>query len=174
MEDLRFPIGRFSAPRPVTFDHVRGAIDSIERCPSDLRASLRGLNAEQLETPYREGGWTVRQVVHHLPDSHMNAYTRMKLAYTENHPAIKPYEEAQWAELVDGRTAPVDVSLSLLDAVHARWVMFLRSMKEKDFDRQLYHPENGDMTLSLVALNYEWHGQHHIAHITSLRKRSGW
>jgi uncharacterized damage-inducible protein DinB len=174
MESLRYPIGRFNPPRPVPPEHVQASIDAIAACPGRLRAAVRGLDDVQLDTPYRDGGWTVRQVVHHVPDSHMNAYTRMKLAVTENHPAIKPYHEALWAELADGRGAPVEWSLALLDALHARWVTFLRSLPEADFRRALYHPESGDLTLDVVTLHYDWHGRHHVAHITSLRERMGW
>lgn len=174
MQDLRYPIGVFQAPRPVTSQHLADGIASIARCPGELRAAVRGLDDARLDTPYREGGWTVRQVVHHLPDSHMNAYIRMKLAATENHPAVKPYHEALWAELADAKDGPVETSLALLECLHARWVTFLRSLAEADFRRALFHPENGDLTLDVVTMHYAWHGRHHVAHVTSLRERMGW
>ena len=174
METLRYPIGRFAPPRSISFERIQEAIGAIEACPAELRAAVRDLDETQLGTPYREGGWTVRQVVHHLPDSHMNAYTRMRLTVTENHPAIKSYAEALWAELADARDAPVEWSLTLLDSLHSRWAMFLRSLKEEQFRRPLYHPESGDTSADVITLLYEWHGRHHVAHITSLRKRNGW
>jgi hypothetical protein len=174
MESLRYPIGRFSAPRPISFERVQEAIDAIAACPAELRSAVDGLTDVQLDTRYRDGGWTVRQVVHHLADSHMNAYTRIKLTATEHHPAIKPYAEGQWAELADARQAPPEWSLALLDVLHMRWVMFLRSLQEPDFRRPLFHPESGDTSADVLTLTYQWHGRHHIAHITSLRKRNGW
>ena len=136
-----------------------------------LEASL---NDAQLDTPYREGGWTVRQVVHHVPDSHMNAYVRWKLALTEDQPTIKPYEEARWAELADTKSTPIDVSLALLDSLHDRWVRLLRSVKDSDFARTFRHPDHGVRTLDWMLLLYQWHGKHHTAHITQLRKQRGW
>jgi hypothetical protein len=174
MEDLRYPIGRFNPPKPIPFERIQEAIAVIEACPARARAAIRGLDDAQLDTRYRDGGWTVRQVVHHLADSHMNAYIRTRLAVTENHPAIKPYDEAQWAQLADSKAAPVELSLTLLDSLHSRWVMFLRSLKEADFHRSLFHPESGDLTVDVVTLLYEWHGRHHVAHITSLRERNHW
>jgi uncharacterized damage-inducible protein DinB len=136
---------------------------------------VAGLSREQLETPYRPGGWTIKQVVHHVPDGHMNAYTRFKLALTENEPTIKPYEEDKWAELPDSQRVPIDVSLDLLDALHTRWVTLLGAMDAADFTRTLRHPEhNRIMTLGQLLALYAWHGRHHVAHITSLRKREGW
>ncbi|MDH4037228.1 MAG: putative metal-dependent hydrolase [Candidatus Krumholzibacteria bacterium] len=174
MEDARYPIGRFDPPRPISFQRIQQAVDAIATLPSELRAAVAGLDEAKLDTRYRDGGWTVRQVVHHLADSHMNAYARMRLAVTEDNPTIKPYDEAAWAELADAKAAPVDLSLVLLDSLHARWVMFLRSLKEAGFRRPLFHPESGDMMLDVVVLLYEWHGRHHVAHIKSLRARSGW
>lgn len=153
---------------------IARAVDVIAACPLELRAAVRGLDEKQLETPYRDGGWTVRQVVHHLPDSHMNAYIRTKLGVTEDHPRIKPYDEALWSELDDNRHAPVELSLTLMDVLHDRWIRFLRSLPDDAFNRTLYHPENGDMSVGKVVLHYAWHGRHHVAHITSLRKRMGW
>jgi uncharacterized damage-inducible protein DinB len=149
-------------------------IDAIAATPARLRAAVAGLSESQLDTPYREGGWTVRQVVHHLPDSHINSYVRFKLAITEHQPTIKTYEEAAWAETLEARTAPIDISLDLLDALHARWVLFLRSLSAEDFQRTLNHPEHGLMTVDALLALYAWHGPHHIAHITGLRARKGW
>lgn len=174
MESLRYPIGRFNPPRPISFARIEEAIGVIEQCPAGMRAAVRGLDDAQLDTPYRDGGWTVRQVVHHVTDSHMNGYIRARLAVTEHHPAIKPYEEALWAQLADSKAAPVEWSLTLLECLHARWVMFLRSLKEADFRRPLFHPESGDMSVDISTLLYEWHGRHHAAHITSLRERNAW
>jgi hypothetical protein len=136
---------------------------------------VAGLDQEQLDTPYRPGGWTVRQVVHHIGDSHINSIVRFKLALTEETPTIRPYDEALWAELPDSRTAPVDPSLALIDTLHARWVLLLRSMSEQDFERRFHHPEHDrTFTLARTLAMYAWHGQHHIAHITRLRERMGW
>ena len=139
-----------------------------------MSAAVRGLNVSQLETPYREGGWTVRQVTHHLPDSHMNAYIRWRLALTETEPTIKPYDEAAWANLEDAAHAPVDVSLDLLNSLHDRWVRLLRSLKPEDFARSFRHPDFGVKTLEWMLFLYAWHGRHHTAHITELRKQKGW
>lgn len=173
-EDLRYPIGPFRADKSMTSAGFPGLIDEIERAPSGLREAVRGLTDTQLDTPYRPGGWTVRQVIHHVPDSHLNAYIRFKLAVTEDHPTIKPYHEALWAELPEAKSAPIEMSLGLLENLHRRWVLFLRSLRPEDFDRTLNHPENGLMTLKTVLQLYAWHGKHHTAHITSLRKRNGW
>jgi uncharacterized damage-inducible protein DinB len=173
MEDPRYPIGPFDFEQPATMDRVRVAVDEIDACPEALRNAVRGFDDKKLDTPYRDGGWTVRQVVHHVPDSHMNAYIRLKLGLTEDHPTIKPYEQQLWAELADARR-PIGPSLALLDSLHERWVTLLRTLGEKDFERTIFHPENGDMTLGLMTLHYAWHGKHHTAHITSLRTRMGW
>src|SRR5712692_1804963 len=174
MTDLRYPIGEFSYPGEQTADERRRAIDEIEATPVRLRAAVQGLSPQQLDTPYRPGGWTVRQVVHHVPDSHLNAYTRFKLALTEDEPTIKPYDEARWAELADVRTAPLGVSFRLLEALHQRWVLLLRSLRPEDYRRTLRHPERGVMSLDQTLCYYAWHGRHHVAHITSLRERMGW
>ncbi|HYM13065.1 MAG TPA: bacillithiol transferase BstA [Bryobacterales bacterium] len=174
MTDLRYPIGRFQFPDAVTQDQRGQFIDDIEAAPALLRAAVAGLSPEQLDTPYRPGGWTVRQVVHHVPDSHMNSYMRFRLALTENEPAIKPYDEKRWAELADARTAPLEPSLALLESLHRRWVLLLRSFQPADFARAFRHPELGLVTLERNLALYAWHGRHHVAHITSLRERMGW
>ncbi len=172
--DLSFPTGRFQRPAKLDPDARARAIDIVTATPSRLRQAVRGLTNEQIETPYRPGGWTVRQVVHHVPDSHLNAYCRFKLALTENEPTIKPYEESLWAQLPDVQAVPIETSLTLLDTVHERWVAILRGMKPSDFDRMLVHPESGRQSLDQVLALYAWHGPHHIAHITKLRDRMGW
>jgi uncharacterized damage-inducible protein DinB len=172
--DPRYPIGRFEMPKEVTEKRRRQAMDVIAAAPNNLRAAVKGLNAAQLDTPYREGGWTVRQVVHHVPDSHMNAYVRLKLALTEEKPTIKPYDEAAWAELSDSKNVPIEVSQVLLDSVHARWDSLWRSMKPEHFARVLVHPEHGERTVDWLLFLYEWHGKHHTAHITELRKQKDW
>lgn len=174
MSDLAYPIGKF------TWDGPKGAadravrIDAIAAAPAALRAAVLGLSDAQLDTPYRPGGWTVRQVVHHVPDSHMNAYVRFKLAVTEDAPTIKPYDEAAWAELADVKAVPVATSLALLDALHARWVALLASLGDADWARTFRHPELGLVPLEKNLALYAWHGRHHVAHVTSLRARMGW
>jgi uncharacterized damage-inducible protein DinB len=173
-EDLRYPVGRLQEDGPLGEERRLELIEQIAETPERLRAAVHGLNHQQLDTPYRPGGWTVRQVIHHVPDSHLNAYVRFKLALTEETPTIKPYAEALWAALPDtGRTAP-EVSLALLDALHKRWVILLRAMDDADFARTLQHPEKGRLTLDQMLALYAWHGRHHVAHITSLREREGW
>ena len=172
--DLRFPIGEFKRIANTTEEHRRQFIEAIDDAPGHLADAVAGLNSQQLDTPYRPGGWTVRQVVHHIPDSHMNAFVRFKLALTEDAPVIKPYNEALWAELADGKKTPTLVSLVLLESLHARWVLLLRSLGPADWARKLRHPEMGTMTLDDVLALYAWHGRHHVAHITSLRERNGW
>ena len=172
--DLRYPIGKF-AYQPTTSPSQRSAqIIAIEKTPTSLRGALHDLSDPQLDTAYRPGGWTVRQLVHHIADSHINSYVRFRLALTEDAPPIKSYDEAKWAELDDARTMPVDVSLALLDSLHRRWVHLLRSMSDDDFKRELVHSENGPMTLERMLALYAWHGDHHVAHITRLREREGW
>lgn len=173
--DVRYPVGKFDWNIPVSEADYPRLIAEIAAAPGALRSAVAGLSREQLETPYRSGGWTIKQVVHHVPDSHMNAYTRFKLALTENEPTIKPYEEDKWAELPDSQRVPIDVSLDLLDALHTRWVTLVGAMDPADFARTLRHPEhNRIMTLGQLLALYAWHGRHHVAHITSLRKREGW
>lgn len=171
--DPRYPIGKFQMPEEVTTARRRLAIDEIAAAPRNLRAAVAGLSDPQLDTPYREGGWTVRQVVHHVPDSHMNAFIRLRLALTEDKPTIRPYEEARWAELADAK-APIEVSQILLDCLHARWDINWRSMKPEQFARPLIHPDHGERNIDWLLFLYGWHGKHHTAHITELRKRKGW
>jgi DinB superfamily len=172
--DLRYPIGPFQYDGPYTDAQRQHLIDQIEEAPAKLRAAVEGLSAQQLETPYRPGGWTVRQVVHHLPDSHLNSYIRFRLALTEEEPTIKPYYEDRWAELDDARLAPIDISLTLLEALHRRWVLLLRALTSEDLARTFLHPELGLVSLDKNVSLYAWHGRHHVAHITSLRERMGW
>ena len=174
MDDLRYPIGKFTM-EPVTTDGQRlQCIQDITNAPQRLRAAVQGLNEQQLDTPYRPEGWTVRQVVHHVPDSHLNAYVRFKLAMTEHEPKIKTYEEGLWAQLPDARTAPIEMSLMLLDSLHQRWVNFLHTISHGDLQKNFVHPERGLMSLEYLLRLYSWHGKHHVAHITSLRERMGW
>ena len=173
--DLRYPIGRFeSVGRPLPPAEREVKIHAIETHPEAVRSAVDGLGDERLDTPYREGGWTVRQVVHHLVDSHVNAYVRFKVAVTEDHPTICTYEEAAWAELPDAREAPVEGSLRILDALHPRWVGFLRGLEEPDFRRKVRHPEVGDIDVDVLLEIYGWHGPHHVAHVNALRERKGW
>jgi len=174
MSDIRYPVGKFTAKPAITEAERQVLINQIAEAPRKLREAVRGLSDQQLDVPYREGGWTCRQQVHHLPDSHMNAYTRFKLAMTEENPTIKPYEEHLWAELADGKLSPIEPSLVLLESLHTRWVLFLRSMKSEQFARTLIHPQNGQMNLDRMLQLYAWHGRHHVAHITALRERMGW
>jgi len=175
MNDPRFPIGNFHWSGSLTDDERRGKIHAIADTPKKLRVAVDGLTDRQLDTPYREGGWTVRQIVHHLPDSHLNAYCRMRLALTENEPLIKPYDEAAWAELFDARTTTIEPSLILLESLHARWTMLLGSLTELDFARTFRHPEYTEpRSLNWLVALYAWHGPHHIAHITTLREKMGW
>jgi uncharacterized damage-inducible protein DinB len=175
MSDPRYPVGMFQRRDTLSPDERRAMIDVIAAAPQRLREAIAGLDDAQLDTPYRDGGWSVRQVVHHVPDSHLNAYTRVKLALTENEPTILPYDEAAWAKLDDSRATPTEVSLALLESLHARWVVLLRSLRGEDFGRTFLHPEHkGAFTIDTVLAMYEWHSRHHVAHITSLRERMGW
>jgi len=174
LEQLRFPIGRFDPDRELTAELRLAALDAIAATPARMRAAIEGLTPEQLDTPYRDGGWTVRQLVHHMPDSHVNAYVRFKLALTEDSPTIKTYDEAAWARLPDSTDTPIDVSLSFLEALHLRWDRLMRAMSPADFERTVQHPEWGNLDLNSMVRLYEWHGRHHAAHITSLRGRMGW
>jgi len=172
--DLRYPIGRFKRPERLNEEERASYIDAIAATPARLSAAVAGLNAAQLDTPYRPGGWTVRQLVHHLPDSHMNSYMRCRLALTEEEPTIKPYDEARWAELADAKSSSIEPSLALLDNLHKRWVVLLRSLAPSDWERTFRHPELGLMRLDQNLALYGWHGRHHVAHITALRERQGW
>jgi hypothetical protein len=172
--DLRYPIGRFERPERLTEEQRTLCVEEIAQTPVRLSAAVGGLKTEQLDTPYRPGGWTVRQIVHHVPDSHMNSYMRFRLALTEDEPTIKPYDEARWAELPDAKTSPIESSLALLENLHKRWVLLLHSLKPSDWERTFRHPEFGLTRLDQNLALYGWHGRHHVAHITSLRERRGW
>ena len=173
--DLQYPIGKFERSKAAhSAEDRKRLIDSIADLPERLRSAVAGLNGKQLDTPYREGGWMVRQVVHHLADAHMNAYARFKLALTEETPAITPFDEAAWAELADSRVTPIDVSLALVENLHARWVVLLRSLTPDDWERKVKHPDAGPMALNLMLSLYAWHGAHHVAQINALRARHQW
>jgi len=174
MQDLRFPIGPCPRDPDLTPEKRHLWTQQIAETPKQIRAAVAGLAGEQLDTPYRDGGWTVRQVVHHVPDSHINAYTRFRLALTESEPTIKPYDQEAWAELADSRSSPIEPSLTLLEALHQRWVALLESLSDDDLGRCFRHPEIGVVTLGEVLGMYAWHGPHHAAHITGLRQRKGW
>ena len=172
--DPRYPIGKFEAPKSLTPAQRTQLIDAIAATPAALRAAVAGLEPAQLDTPYREGGWKVRQVVHHVADSHMNAYVRIRLALTEDNPTVKPYDEAKWAELPDARTLPPEVSLVLLERLHERWVALLRSLTAAQWARTYAHPEYGTVSMEWVLAQYAWHGRHHTAQVTTLRAQRGW
>lgn len=171
--DPRYPVGRFAWPEAISRAELDAAIAEIAALPAQLRAAVTGLSAEQLGTPYREGGWTLRQVVHHVPDSHLNSYVRFKLALTESEPVIKPYDEASWAQLADSKGA-IEPSLELLEALHIRWVALMQSMSGAQWQRRFTHPERGPMRLDITAALYAWHSRHHLAHVTTLREMRGW
>ena len=172
--DLRYPIGPFKAVMPVTHELRGAAIDAIEGLPTRLRKAVTDLSDAHLDTPYRPEGWTVRQVVHHVADSHMNALIRIKLALTEDTPTIKPYDENAWATLADMRL-PIDPSLAVIDGLHRRWDALNAVLKDADYGRTFVHPEHGKtFTLDWLLQNYGWHSRHHVAHITALRAREGW
>ncbi|WNQ10286.1 bacillithiol transferase BstA [Paenibacillus aurantius] len=174
MSDLRYPIGRFQQEEPIPPEQLQAWISDIESLPNRLREAAAGLSEEQLDTPYRPGGWTVRQVIHHVADSHMNSFIRFKLALTEPEPVIKPYREERWAELPDTSRAPIGLSLELLQQLHERWVLLLRSMTEGDYARLFVHPDSGPLTLARTTGLYAWHGRNHTAHIAALRERMSW
>ena len=174
MNDPRYPVGKFHYEGAPNEEQKQVFLEDIAHTPAKLRAAVSGLSETQLDTEYRPGGWTVRQVVHHMPDSHLNSYVRFKLALTEDEPTIKPYAEDRWAELADSKATPVEVSLTLLDSLHDRWVRLLRSLGEEEWKRTFRHPSLGPMTLEKTLALYAWHGRHHVAHITELRKRMSW
>ncbi len=174
LDELKYPIGRFTQPASSMAGIRIAHIQTLRLLPARLRAAVDGLTDHQLDTPYRENGWTVRQVVHHVADSHLNSYVRFKLALTEDWPTVKPYEEADWANLNDARWLPVEVSLDLIASLHARWVAMFEAMTEDDFHRGYLHPINGKQSLAHALALYDWHSRHHTAHITNLRKSEGW
>ena len=173
-DDPRYPIGRLERAAILAPAARSAAIDAIAALPATLRAAVAGLDDAQLDTPYRDGGWTVRQLVHHVADSHMHAFARTRFALAEDNPRISAYDEAAWAELPDMRTMPAEVSLTLLDALHQRWTHTLRATPPASFARTIQHPDNGPMTLDAIVHTYAWHGRHHTAHATALRDRMGW
>lgn len=173
-DNLRFPIGRFSPPASFSPEMRAVQIETLRQLPERLRGAVAGLSDAQLDTPYRDGGWTVRQVVHHLADSHANSFIRFKLALTEDWPTIKAYDEAAWAELADSRTLGIDVSLQMIESLHRRWVAVLDSMSNADFEKGYVHPKMGRQSLGAALALYAWHSRHHTAHITNLRARMGW
>ncbi|HKA38065.1 MAG TPA: putative metal-dependent hydrolase [Thermoanaerobaculia bacterium] len=173
--DPRYPVGEFIRPaEPLSPAQRQEFLAVLAEAPNRLRQAVAGLTPAQLDTPYRPGGWTVRQVAHHIPDSHLNAYVRVKLALTEKEPAVQPYEEGEWAKLPDVAATPVEVSVALLDALHRRWVTLLRLLSARDFERTARHPSWGLVTVDFFLADYAWHSRHHVAHITSLRNREGW
>ena len=174
MTDMRYPVGKFESRSKLNADERLTMIEQIAAAPARMRDAVRGLSESQLNTPYRDGGWTVRQVVHHVPDSHLNGYTRLKLALTERESTIKPSDQSAWADLADSRDTPIETSLMLLESVHDRWVRLLRSLDAAAFERTFRHPEHGAVTVDWLIAMYAWHGRHHVAHITSLRKEKGW
>ncbi len=173
MNELQYPVGKFERQTGYHPREITEFIQMLENLPAQMRAAVAGLSDAQLETKYREGGWTLRQVVHHVPDSHMNSFVRFKLGLTEENPTVKPYDEGAWALLPDS-SLPVKISLDLLEALHARWVILLRSIKPEDWKRTFQHPENGPMTLEYALALYAWHSRHHLAHITKTRERMAW
>jgi hypothetical protein len=174
LDDLRYPIGPFVAPAS-SMPGIRAAhIHTIQALPEHVEAAIEGLSDEQLDTPYREGGWTVRQVVHHIADSHANAFLRFKLALTEDWPTIKPYDEAAWAELADSKTLPLTASLTMIEGIHARWFALLDAMSFDDFHKGFLHPREGRVSLATALAMYDWHSRHHLAHIAGLKKTKGW
>lgn len=174
MDDLRYPVGPHDALAPVTHAQVEAAIRDIRELPANLRAAVDDLDEEQLNVPYRPGGWTIRQLAHHLADSHVNAYARLRLALTEERPLIRPYDEQRWAELPDAKSFAIAPSLALLDGLHLRWSHLLDALGPADFERRLVHPDLGEFSVAQLTCLYGWHSRHHVAHATSLRKRRAW
>jgi len=173
-QDLRYPVGRYRPPEAITEQHRREWIETLANAPAKYRAAVEGLSDEQLDTPYRPGGWTIRQVIHHVPDSHMNSYMRFRLALTEDQPAIRAYHEDLWAELPDAKSSPIAPSLELLDALHRRWVALLRAMTAEQYRKEFRHSEIGLISLEWTLGLYNWHCHHHLAHIENLKARMGW
>jgi uncharacterized damage-inducible protein DinB len=173
-DDIRYPVGPCEWSAEVSAEEKRKHIRDIGELPARLREAVAELAPQHLDTPYREGGWSIRQIVHHIPDSHLNSYTRFKLALTEDQPTIKPYDEKLWAEMPDGRSAPVEISLDLVDALHRRWTLLLDNMTDADFERSLRHPELGALKLKSLLAGYGWHCRHHVAQIVATRRRMGW
>lgn len=171
--DPRYPIGCFEAPATISPGDRAAYMARLASAPARLRAAVTGLSDTQLDTPYREGGWTIRRVVHHVPDSHMNAFIRFKLALTENEPVIKPYDEAAWALLSDASDTPIDTSLRLLENLHERWMILLRGIGDAAWHRRFIHPELGPVPLDTCLALYAWHGDHHIAHVAALNFARG-
>lgn len=175
LEKLKYPIGKFHFSDSATAQDITNWITDIETLPSKISVAVEGLSEEQLDTPYRPDGWTIRQVIHHLPDSHMNSYIRFKWTLTEDSPTIKAYDEVLWAEMEDGKSAPIAMSVQLLTALHARWTMMLKNLSESDLEKYFIHPETGKkLSLKLMVALYAWHSNHHLAHITSLKERMNW
>lgn len=172
-DTLRYPVGKFSVPTPITAPHITEWIESIEAFPAALRTVVAGMSEAQLDTPYRPGGWTVRQVIHHVADSHMNSYIRFKWTLTEDNPTIKAYEEKDWAELPEAKHAPVEISLALIESLHTRWVMVLKQLGEAELTRSFVHPESGrSLQLDWMIALYAWHGQHHLGHVKLVAEQS--
>lgn len=173
MSDLSYPIGEFRLPGTLTPEERRAAVDAIAAAPSRLHDAVAGLSDAQLDTPYRSGGWSVRQLVHHIADSHVNGYVRLKLALSEDVPTIRPYDQVEWARLPDSE-APIELSLDIIEAIHRRWVLLWKHVSGDQWSRPFHHPESGEMRVDELAALYAWHGEHHTAHITALREREGW
>lgn len=172
---LKYPIGEFKKPQQITSQHLKEFIAQIESLPMRLKKTVENLSEEQLNTPYRPQGWTVRQVIHHIPDSHLNSYIRFKWALTEDKPVIKAYFEERWAELADYQNTPIEISLNLLEFLHQRWVILLRSLNTEELAKTFIHPAQGNaLHLGETTASYAWHGEHHLAHIEMLKKRMDW
>lgn len=174
IEKLKYPIGKYQVEENIDKAAIDKFIKEIEFLPERLYDAVKGLTLQQLQTPYRQDGWTIQQIVHHIADSHMNAYIRFKLALTENKPMVKPYDEKLWAELPDAKLVDINVSLSFIDSLHKRWVILLKQLKTKELDKEFLHPESGMKNLKETLCLYAWHSNHHLAHITSLKRRMNW
>jgi hypothetical protein len=173
-DDVRYPVGACEWPADITGEEKRRHLLDIAELPAKLREAVAGVAPQHLDIPYREGGWTIRQIVHHIPDSHMNSYVRFKLALTEDQPIIKPYDEKLWAEMAEARTAPIEMSLAMVDALHGRWSLMLQNMTDADFERSIIHSEIGALKLKSMVAGYGWHCRHHVAQIVATRRRMGW